>query len=72
MNFTEFNNVCIKYILHKSADACEWLICPVSGGRESEHAPPWGESSPDDYRYANQIYTDPREREKEQHDMNKR
>uniref|UniRef100_A0A8C1LX37 WD repeat domain 59 n=1 Tax=Cyprinus carpio TaxID=7962 RepID=A0A8C1LX37_CYPCA len=42
------------------------------GGRESEHAPPWGESSPDDYRYANQIYTDPREREKEQHDMNKR
>ncbi|XP_043072755.1 GATOR complex protein WDR59 isoform X1 [Puntigrus tetrazona] len=41
-------------------------------GRESEHAPPWGESSPDDYRYANQIYTDPREREKEQHDMNKR
>uniref|UniRef100_A0A672Q1M0 WD repeat domain 59 n=1 Tax=Sinocyclocheilus grahami TaxID=75366 RepID=A0A672Q1M0_SINGR len=37
-----------------------------------EHAPPWGESSPDDYRYANQIYTDPREREKEQHDMNKR
>ncbi|CAM4579866.1 unnamed protein product [Leuciscus chuanchicus] len=41
-------------------------------GRESEHAPPWGESSPDDYRYSNQIYTDPREREKEQHDMNKR
>ncbi|XP_073706548.1 GATOR2 complex protein WDR59-like isoform X1 [Garra rufa] len=43
-----------------------------TGGRESEHAPPWGESSPDDYRYANQLYTDPREREKEQHDMNKR
>ncbi|XP_059421310.1 GATOR complex protein WDR59-like isoform X1 [Carassius carassius] len=42
------------------------------GGRESEHAPPWGESSPDDYRYPNQIYSDPREREKEQHDMNKR
>ncbi|KAA0715216.1 GATOR complex protein WDR59 [Triplophysa tibetana] len=44
----------------------------VSCARETEHAPPWGESSPDDYRYANQIYTDPREREKEQHDMNKR
>ncbi|XP_051580898.1 GATOR complex protein WDR59-like isoform X2 [Myxocyprinus asiaticus] len=42
------------------------------GVRESEHAPPWSESSPDDYRNANQIYTDPREREKEQHDMNKR
>ncbi|XP_065139846.2 GATOR2 complex protein WDR59 isoform X1 [Paramisgurnus dabryanus] len=44
----------------------------VSGGRESDHPPPWGDSSPDDYRYANQIYADPREREKEQHDMNKR
>uniref|UniRef100_A0A3B4DAF0 RWD domain-containing protein n=1 Tax=Pygocentrus nattereri TaxID=42514 RepID=A0A3B4DAF0_PYGNA len=41
-------------------------------GRDSEQAPPWGESSPDDYRYANQLYPDPREREKEQHDMNKR
>ncbi|XP_041805709.1 GATOR complex protein WDR59 [Chelmon rostratus] len=41
-------------------------------GRESEHANPWGESSPDDYRYGNQGYTDPREREREQHDMNKR
>uniref|UniRef100_A0A667XP97 WD repeat domain 59 n=1 Tax=Myripristis murdjan TaxID=586833 RepID=A0A667XP97_9TELE len=41
-------------------------------GRDSEHAPPWGESSPDDYRYGNQVYTDPREREREQHDMNKR
>ncbi|XP_009291658.1 GATOR2 complex protein WDR59 isoform X1 [Danio rerio] len=43
-----------------------------TGGRESEHPPSWGESTPDDYRYANQTYTDPREREKEQHDMNKR
>ncbi|XP_076848716.1 GATOR2 complex protein WDR59 isoform X1 [Brachyhypopomus gauderio] len=42
------------------------------GGRDPEQAAPWGESSPDDYRYANQMYTDPREREKEQHDMNKR
>ncbi|KAI4902608.1 hypothetical protein NFI96_032929 [Prochilodus magdalenae] len=43
-----------------------------TAGRDSEQAPPWGESSPDDYRYANQLYSDPREREKEQHDMNKR
>uniref|UniRef100_A0A672ZEW0 WD repeat domain 59 n=1 Tax=Sphaeramia orbicularis TaxID=375764 RepID=A0A672ZEW0_9TELE len=41
-------------------------------GRDSEHPNPWGESSPDDYRYGNQGYTDPREREREQHDMNKR
>uniref|UniRef100_A0A8K9X9P1 WD repeat domain 59 n=1 Tax=Oncorhynchus mykiss TaxID=8022 RepID=A0A8K9X9P1_ONCMY len=44
----------------------------ISLGRDPEHVPPLGESSPDDYRYANQMYTDPREREREQHDMNKR
>ncbi|XP_028332324.1 GATOR complex protein WDR59 isoform X2 [Gouania willdenowi] len=38
----------------------------------SEHHTPWGESSPDDYRLGNQSYSDPREREREQHDMNKR
>uniref|UniRef100_A0A8C6KWW3 WD repeat domain 59 n=1 Tax=Nothobranchius furzeri TaxID=105023 RepID=A0A8C6KWW3_NOTFU len=37
-----------------------------------QHTAPWGESSPDDYRYGNQGYTDPRERERELHDMNKR
>lgn len=41
-------------------------------GRDPEHLNPWGEPSPDDYRYGNQGYTDPREREREQHDMNKR
>ncbi|XP_028812666.1 GATOR complex protein WDR59 isoform X1 [Denticeps clupeoides] len=41
-------------------------------GRDPEHILPWGEPSPDDYRYTNQVYADPREREKEQHDMNKR
>uniref|UniRef100_A0A1A8MIQ7 WD repeat domain 59 n=1 Tax=Nothobranchius pienaari TaxID=704102 RepID=A0A1A8MIQ7_9TELE len=40
--------------------------------RDPEHTGPWGESSPDDYRYGNQGYTDPRERERELHDMNKR
>ncbi|MEQ2170645.1 hypothetical protein GOODEAATRI_002408 [Goodea atripinnis] len=39
---------------------------------DPEHPNPWGESSPDDYRYGNQSYTDPRERERELHDMNKR
>ncbi|XP_029000003.1 GATOR complex protein WDR59 isoform X2 [Betta splendens] len=43
-----------------------------NAGRDSEHANPWGESSPDEYRYGNQGYADPREREREQHDMNKR
>ncbi|XP_076003001.1 GATOR2 complex protein WDR59 isoform X1 [Genypterus blacodes] len=41
-------------------------------GRDSEHPNPWGEPSPDDHRYGNQGYADPREREREQHDMNKR
>uniref|UniRef100_A0A3Q3JL77 RWD domain-containing protein n=1 Tax=Monopterus albus TaxID=43700 RepID=A0A3Q3JL77_MONAL len=41
-------------------------------GRDTEHTNPWGEPSPDDYRYGNQGHTDPREREREQHDMNKR
>uniref|UniRef100_A0A8C9SH36 WD repeat domain 59 n=1 Tax=Scleropages formosus TaxID=113540 RepID=A0A8C9SH36_SCLFO len=41
-------------------------------GRDPEHTAPWGESSPDEYRYGNQGYTDPREREKEQHEMNQR
>ncbi|MGH0150260.1 UNVERIFIED_CONTAM: hypothetical protein FKN15_055498 [Acipenser sinensis] len=41
-------------------------------GRDPEHTLPWGESSPDDYRFGNQAHADPREREKEQHDKNKR
>ncbi|XP_036391076.1 GATOR complex protein WDR59 isoform X3 [Megalops cyprinoides] len=49
------------------ANTTAWSI-----GRDPDHNAPWGESSPDDYRYGNQVYTDPREREKEQHDMNKR
>uniref|UniRef100_A0A3Q3FIL3 WD repeat domain 59 n=1 Tax=Labrus bergylta TaxID=56723 RepID=A0A3Q3FIL3_9LABR len=47
-------------------------ITTPTGTREPEHPNPWGESSPDDYRYSNQGYSDPREREREQHDMNKR
>lgn len=42
------------------------------GGQDGDHAVPWGDASPDDYRYGNINYVDPREREKEQHDKNKR
>ncbi|XP_075181564.1 GATOR2 complex protein WDR59 [Anomaloglossus baeobatrachus] len=45
-----------------------WSIgCP-----DADHAVPWGDASPDDYRYSNLSYVDPREREREQHDKNKR
>ncbi|KAF4793038.1 WD repeat domain 59 [Turdus rufiventris] len=33
---------------------------------------PWCESSPDDFRYGNLMYADHREREKDQHEKNKR
>lgn len=62
----------VTELLEQTSPCLLIIVVKYSVGRESEHAPPWGESSPDDYRYANQIYTDPREREKEQHDMNKR
>uniref|UniRef100_A0A4W3HDM2 WD repeat domain 59 n=1 Tax=Callorhinchus milii TaxID=7868 RepID=A0A4W3HDM2_CALMI len=42
------------------------------GSRDSEHVGSWCESSPDDYRYGNLGYADPREREKEQHEKNKK
>ncbi|XP_030059494.1 GATOR2 complex protein WDR59 [Microcaecilia unicolor] len=41
-------------------------------GRDAEHLSPWCESSPDEYRYGNSTYIDPRERERDQHDKNKR
>ncbi|XP_055086308.1 GATOR complex protein WDR59 isoform X3 [Periophthalmus magnuspinnatus] len=41
-------------------------------GRDQEHLNPWGEPSPDEYRFSSQSFTDPREREREQHDMNKK
>ncbi|XP_053722133.1 GATOR complex protein WDR59 isoform X2 [Synchiropus splendidus] len=40
--------------------------------RDSEHISSWSESSPDDGRYGNHAFVDPREREREQHEMNKR
>ncbi|XP_058384265.1 GATOR complex protein WDR59 isoform X5 [Diceros bicornis minor] len=42
-------------------------------GREAEHiSSPWGESSPEEIRFGSLTYSDPRERERDQHDKNKR
>ncbi|XP_048402391.1 GATOR complex protein WDR59 isoform X3 [Stegostoma tigrinum] len=41
-------------------------------GREPEHLNSWCYESPDDYRYGNHLYADPKEREKEQHEKNKK
>ncbi|KAM9301671.1 GATOR2 complex protein WDR59 isoform 2-T2 [Gastrophryne carolinensis] len=40
--------------------------------QDGEHAVPWGDASPDEYRYSNMNYVDHQGREKEQHDKNKR
>ncbi|XP_061449876.1 GATOR2 complex protein WDR59 isoform X2 [Rhineura floridana] len=40
--------------------------------KELDHTPLWCESSPDDFRFGNLAYTDHRDREKDQHDKNKR
>ncbi|KAK5873492.1 hypothetical protein PBY51_018528 [Eleginops maclovinus] len=45
---------------------------PWSTGRDCEQVNLWGESSPDDHRSGSLGPSDPREREREQHDMNKR
>ncbi|XP_053304954.1 GATOR complex protein WDR59 [Spea bombifrons] len=42
------------------------------GGQDGEHGAPWGDASPDEYRYGNISYVDPRERERDQHEKNKR
>ncbi|XP_034974517.2 GATOR complex protein WDR59 isoform X1 [Zootoca vivipara] len=40
--------------------------------KELDHIPAWGESSPDDFRFGNLAFADHRDREKDQHDKNKR
>ncbi|KAL7978746.1 hypothetical protein Chor_013235 [Crotalus horridus] len=40
--------------------------------KEMEHMLGWAESSPDDFRLGNLVYADPRDRERDQHDRNKR
>ncbi|XP_054856690.1 GATOR complex protein WDR59 isoform X2 [Eublepharis macularius] len=40
--------------------------------KEVDHTAAWCESSPDDFRFGNLVYADHRDREKDQHDRNKR
>ncbi|XP_032086781.1 GATOR complex protein WDR59 isoform X2 [Thamnophis elegans] len=40
--------------------------------KDMEHTLGWTESSPDDFRLGNLTYADPRDRERDQHDRNKR
>nr|XP_028595156.1 GATOR complex protein WDR59 isoform X1 [Podarcis muralis] len=40
--------------------------------KELDHIQAWGESSPDDFRFGNLAFADHRDREKDQHDKNKR
>nr|XP_060644037.1 GATOR complex protein WDR59 isoform X3 [Anolis sagrei ordinatus] len=47
-----------------------WNIAAVN--KEAEHTPAWCESSPEDFRFGNLAYADHRDREKDQHDRNKR
>uniref|UniRef100_I3MF48 WD repeat domain 59 n=1 Tax=Ictidomys tridecemlineatus TaxID=43179 RepID=I3MF48_ICTTR len=48
-------------------------LCFSSAGRDAEHlSSPWGESSPEELRFGSLSYSDPRERERDQHDKNKR
>ncbi|KAJ7312114.1 hypothetical protein JRQ81_006455, partial [Phrynocephalus forsythii] len=41
-------------------------------GKEADHTPAWCESSPDDLRLGSLAFADHRDREKDQHDRNKR
>nr|XP_033799761.1 GATOR complex protein WDR59 isoform X3 [Geotrypetes seraphini] len=68
-----------RYPSFNSSGSCSSLSDPgliTTGwnivGRDTEHLSPWSESSPDEYRFGNSTYIDPRERERDQHDKNKR
>ncbi|XP_025944377.1 GATOR complex protein WDR59 isoform X3 [Apteryx rowi] len=50
-----------------------WTEGSRTANKDTEQAStPWCESSPDDFRYGNLMYPDHREREKDQHEKNKR
>ncbi|KAJ7417823.1 WD repeat domain 59 [Pitangus sulphuratus] len=63
-----------------SSGSCSSMSDPGIGtggwniaNKDTEQAStPWCESSPDDFRYGNLMYPDHREREKDQHEKNKR
>nr|XP_042712409.1 GATOR complex protein WDR59 isoform X4 [Chrysemys picta bellii] len=69
-----------RYPSFTSSGSCSSMSDPGlnAGGwniasKETEHTfTPWCESSPDDLRYGNLTYADHRERERDQHDKNKR
>lgn len=69
-----------RYPSFTSSGSCSSMSDPgfnTSGwniaGRETEHmSSPWGESSPEEIRFGSLTYSDPRERERDQHDKNKR
>ncbi|NXL65994.1 WDR59 protein, partial [Chordeiles acutipennis] len=70
-----------RYPSFTSSGSCSSMSDPGLGtggwsiaNKDTEQASstPWCESSPDDFRYGNLMYPDHREREKDQHEKNKR
>ncbi|NXO01351.1 WDR59 protein, partial [Rhinopomastus cyanomelas] len=69
-----------RYPSFTSSGSCSSMSDPGLGtggwniaNKDMEQAStPWCESSPDDFRYGNLMYPDHREREKDQHEKNKR
>ncbi|XP_064243145.1 GATOR2 complex protein WDR59 isoform X2 [Passer domesticus] len=69
-----------RYPSFTSSGSCSSMSDPGIGtggwniaNKDTEQtSTPWCESSPDDFRYGNLTYPDPREREKDQHEKNKR
>ncbi|XP_061231827.1 GATOR2 complex protein WDR59 isoform X5 [Neopsephotus bourkii] len=69
-----------RYPSFTSSGSCSSMSDPGLGtggwsiaNKDTEQAStPWCESSPDDFRYGNLTYPDHREREKDQHEKNKR
>ncbi|NXC97281.1 WDR59 protein, partial [Certhia familiaris] len=52
---------------------CTHSLLVFAANKDTEQtSTPWFESSPDDFRYGNLMYPDHREREKDQHEKNKR
>lgn len=69
-----------RYPSFTSSGSCSSMSDPGIGtggwsiaNKDTEQtSTPWCESSPDDFRYGNLMYADHREREKDQHEKNKR
>ncbi|XP_067327075.1 GATOR2 complex protein WDR59 isoform X2 [Anolis sagrei] len=69
-----------RYPSFTSSGSCSSMSDPglstsswnIAVNKEAEHTPAWCESSPEDFRFGNLAYADHRDREKDQHDRNKR